>query len=140
MIEAGVILLAIHVTMDSLSKIEELENKLIEVIDDLDDLNQDYHNSLTQMPMVNNMNLTCARNDVLNSTFNITHPSNQTLTFTIIQPPIHGTVKINQGTFIYIPMANYTGLDSFTYQSHNGLNSNIAKITINIGNYFPLKK
>ena len=83
-------------------------------------------------PIANNMNLTTTIGKGLNTTFNITNPYNNPLIFSIIKPPMHGTVKIGQGSFIYIPTKNYAGIDSFTYKVNNGLDSNIAKITINI--------
>ena len=44
----------------------------------------------------------------------------------------HGTLNLsNNGAFVYTPSLNYTGLDSFTYQSTDGvLTSGVATVTI----------
>ncbi len=46
--------------------------------------------------------------------------------------PAHGTLTINaNGSFNYIPVANFSGSDSFIYQANDGgTNSNIATVTI----------
>lgn len=81
-------------------------------------------------PVANNMSLTSNRGAKINTTFNAYNPYDNTLTFQIVTPPKHGTVKIDQTNFIYIPRGNFTGIDSFTYKANNGLDSNIATITI----------
>ncbi|WP_336790231.1 Ig-like domain-containing protein [Paenibacillus sp. MMO-177] len=57
-----------------------------------------------------------------------------TLTFTVVTPPAHGTVVINNdGTYTYTPDAAYSSTDSFTFKANDGeLNSNTATITLAI--------
>ena len=83
-------------------------------------------------PVANNMSLTINNGIKINTTFNAYNPYDNTLTFLIITPPKHGTVMIDKCNFIYIPVENFTGYDSFTYQANNGLISNTAKIIIHI--------
>ena len=55
-----------------------------------------------------------------------------TLTATIVQGPVNGTLEFNSdGSFAYIPIANYYGTDSFEYQASDPLGaSSIAMATI----------
>jgi VCBS repeat-containing protein len=52
----------------------------------------------------------------------------------LIDLPAHGTLVFNtDGSFIYTPDSDYTGLDSFTYRASDGsLYSNLASISITI--------
>ena len=55
-----------------------------------------------------------------------------TLTAVKMSDPSHGTVTLNSnGGFIYIPVTNYLGTDTFTYKASDGIDySNIATVTI----------
>ncbi|MEM2258837.1 MAG: Ig-like domain-containing protein, partial [Candidatus Thermoplasmatota archaeon] len=57
-----------------------------------------------------------------------------TLTAELVSNPSHGSVVLNSnGSFTYIPEANYHGEDSFTYKAYDGIAySNIATVTITI--------
>lgn len=73
---------------------------------------------------------------------------NTNLTYSFPTGPSHGTVTITEAnithttpegvalygaSFIYVPNANYTGSDSFTFQANDGtFNSNIATVTITV--------
>jgi hypothetical protein len=43
------------------------------------------------------------------------------LTYTIINPPVNGTLAGTDGSRIYTPAAEYTGSDSFTFQVSDGI-------------------
>ena len=51
-----------------------------------------------------------------------------------VTSPAHGTLTLNaNGSFLYVPAANYNGTDSFTYRASDGLlTSNLATVTITI--------
>jgi RHS repeat-associated protein len=53
----------------------------------------------------------------------------------LVNSPAHGTLTLNaDGSFLYMPQADYSGVDSFTYRAtSNGLQSNIATVSITIG-------
>ena len=62
-------------------------------------------------------------------------------TWSLATGPAHGTVTVNaDGTFSYVPAANYNGSDSFTYTitDHDG-DSTTATLTINIADALPVR-
>ena len=56
------------------------------------------------------------------------------LTATVVSGPTHGTLTLNvDGSFTYMPNANFYGNDSFTYKANDGgANSNTAIVSITI--------
>jgi|GEM_PF-530487 len=65
---------------------------------------------------------------------NDTDPNGKTLTTSLVNKPIHGTLNLSSsGSFNYIPNTGYTGTDSFTYTANDAIsNSNTATVTLNI--------
>jgi large repetitive protein len=65
-----------------------------------------------------------------------------TLTAVMFTPPTHGTARLNaDGSFLYVPVAGYSGPDSFRYLARAGdLGSNLAtvSVTTTAGNHAPL--
>ncbi|WP_263146729.1 Ig-like domain-containing protein [Pseudomonas sp. RIT-PI-AD] len=63
------------------------------------------------------------------------------LAFSVVQPPIHGSLVINpDGTFTYTPAANYSGPDRFSYQvqdADGGIATALVNITVTAGNSAP---
>jgi hypothetical protein len=60
-------------------------------------------------------------------------PDADPIIFTIKGGPAHGTLSGTGGNLLYKPDANFSGMDSFTYQASDAfLESNIAIITINV--------
>ena len=58
------------------------------------------------------------------------------LTAVLVSTTTHGILTLtNNGGFTYIPTANYTGTDAFTYRANDGItNSAVATVTITITN------
>jgi hypothetical protein len=56
----------------------------------------------------------------------------------IVEAPAHGVLfEVSQGNFRWIPNGNWAGTDTFRYRvSRNGLQSEIARITINTGSIY----
>src|SRR5439155_1659514 len=56
------------------------------------------------------------------------------LTAILVSSPAHGTLNLNSdGSFSYVPAANYNGPDSFTYKANGGqAESGIATVSITI--------
>jgi VCBS repeat-containing protein len=65
---------------------------------------------------------------------NDTDANNDSLTVTLVTPPLFGTVTLNaDGSFDYIPTVNFTGTDSFSYKANDGsADSNVAMVTITV--------
>src|SRR5213075_916160 len=57
-----------------------------------------------------------------------------TLSAVLVSQPTHGTLSLNgNGSFDYVPAANYNGPDSFTYKANDGqADSGIATVNITI--------
>ena len=60
-------------------------------------------------------------------------------TLSIATQPAHGSVTINpDGSFSYVPVANYSGYDNFTYTASDGLRtSSPAMVGITVANIAP---
>ncbi len=69
---------------------------------------------------------------------NDTDADNDTLTAILVSDVSNGTLTLNNnGSFNYIPTANFAGTDSFTYKANDGIaDSNIATVTIVVGDVF----
>jgi large repetitive protein len=65
---------------------------------------------------------------------NNTDPDGDTLSAVAESGPSHGTLSHNaNGSFTYIPDANFNGSDTFTYRASDGtLTSNLATVTITV--------
>lgn len=60
-------------------------------------------------------------------------PENQTLTYTILQAPQHGTLTGTAPNVTYNPTSNFNGTDSFTFKANDGrLDSNVATVSLTI--------
>ena len=57
-----------------------------------------------------------------------------TLTSLLVSGPSHGSVTLNaDGSFTYMPSANFNGADSFTYKANDGLlDSNVATVSLTV--------
>ena len=76
----------------------------------------------------------------LNNSVHATDADNDTLTYSAITQPTHGTLTLSSnGSFTYTPTAHYSGPDSFTYQANDGLfNSNAATVMIGVNESAPI--
>jgi hypothetical protein len=58
---------------------------------------------------------------------------NDTLTYTIVTLPAHGTVSLSGDTVLYTPNPGFSGSDSFWYKSNDGVeDSNVAVVNIDV--------
>lgn len=64
---------------------------------------------------------------------NASSPQSSPLTFALdpVNPPSHGAVAMNSnGTFIYVPVAGYLGIDQFAFTTTDGINVPIENIVV----------
>lgn len=114
-----------------LSLLCEEDKKLKKLNDMLTNL-EFYDDGLNHAPIAENINLT-TNGTSLNGTLNATDMDDDKLNFTIINQPVHGTLKLEAGgNFSYTANNDSNGTDSFTYIANDGkLNSNNATVTLN---------
>jgi uncharacterized delta-60 repeat protein len=83
---------------------------------------------------IQNTTLTIAAPGVL---ANDVDPEGDSLTATLFTNPLHGTITLNSdGSFVYVPQANYSGTDFFNYRANDGNisgNTTLVFITVNSG-------
>ncbi len=59
-----------------------------------------------------------------------TDPDAQTLSYVVAQNPAHGTLALNKdGTFVYTPVKDYYGADSFSYAVNDGIVTSASVVT-----------
>ena len=75
-----------------------------------------------------------AEDTSITSTLAATDADGDILTYSLVSQPQHGTLSLNaNGSYTYIPSANYNGTDSFTYKANDGTaDSNIATVSITV--------
>jgi uncharacterized protein (TIGR03437 family) len=71
-------------------------------------------------PIANNQTVLLNEDTPTTITLTGTDPENQPLTFSIVQPPAHGTLTGTAPNLTYTPVANYNGADSFTFKVNDG--------------------
>ena len=102
-------------------------------LDDCGDCNGD--NSSCQSPTAESVNLSTNEDESIIIQLSGSDPNNLDLSFSIINPPLYGTLEVleNDFEYIYTPDLNYNGQDSFTYVAFNGtFFSDIAEINLQI--------
>ena len=84
-------------------------------------------------PVANNIIIKTLINQPFTGNFNTTDLDDDKLTYKIVTKPVHGTLNLRSGQYIYTPTTKFKGNDGFTYQANDGKNqSNIATIKISI--------
>ncbi len=64
---------------------------------------------------------------------NDSDPESGALTAQQLTSPAHGSLTLNtDGSFLYTPVANYNGSDSFTYRARDPFNANSAAATVSL--------
>ena len=90
-------------------------------------------NAVNDAPVATNGNATTNEDTVKAITLNATDADGDTLSYSVVTNPSHGTISISGNTATYTPTANYNGSDSFTFKANDGTtDSNTATVSINV--------
>lgn len=92
-------------------------------------------------PVANNQNVATNMNTSVGITLTATDAEGNTLTYSIVANPAHGTISgFNSatGALAYTPHTNHVGADSFTFKVNDGtVNSNVATVSITVNPIVP---
>jgi gliding motility-associated-like protein len=84
-------------------------------------------------PAANNQSVTTAEDVAKAVTLTATDIDGNTLTYSIVAGPTHGTLTGSIPNLTYTPAANYNGPDNFTFKANDGtVDSNIATVSITV--------
>lgn len=84
-------------------------------------------------PVASNQSVTTPEDTSVAITLVATDVDGDSLTYTVVTPPAHGTLSGTGANLTYTPNANYNGPDSFTFRANDGTaNSNVATVSINV--------
>src|SRR4029077_967827 len=85
-------------------------------------------------PVTSDQTKTTAEDQNVAVTFSATDFNvNNTFTFTIVGPPLHGSVSGSGANFTYSPDPHFFGSDHFTYKASDGaLDSNVSTVNITV--------
>ena len=84
-----------------------------------------------QLPQAAGQSLVTDEDTALAITLKGTDPDGDSLTFSVVALPIHGTLTGTAPNLIYQPATNYNGSDSFTFTANDG-QTNSAPATISL--------
>jgi hypothetical protein len=57
---------------------------------------------------------------------------NGTLVYSVVTSPAHGTLTGTAPNLTYTPTSSYSGSDSFTFKANNGIDSNVATVSMTV--------
>ncbi|HEX7152518.1 MAG TPA: DNA/RNA non-specific endonuclease [Thermoanaerobaculia bacterium] len=87
----------------------------------------------TNPPGVQDQSVATNEDQAKSFTLTVANPSGNTLTYTIVSTPSHGTLSGTNGNVTYTPAPDYSGTDTFTYRvTDDSRQSSIATVTITI--------
>jgi VCBS repeat-containing protein len=84
-------------------------------------------------PVAASQSVTVTEDQDIGITLAATDPGGDSVTYTIVSYPAHGSLSGGAPAVVYRPAANYSGSDSFTFQASDGAaSSNVATVTITV--------
>ncbi len=87
--------------------------------------------NLNAAPVANDQQVTTDEDTPVSFTLDASDGNGDSLTYTFLSQPVHGTLSGTAPHLTYTSHANYNGSDSFTYQVSDGaLESRVATVTI----------
>ncbi|MDI9589031.1 MAG: Ig-like domain-containing protein, partial [Acidobacteriota bacterium] len=89
--------------------------------------------AVNDAPVAQDQSVTTAEDTAKAITLVATDADGDTLTYTIVAQPAHGSVTLVGNVATYTPAANYNGPDSFTFKANDGTtDSNTATVSITV--------
>lgn len=90
-------------------------------------------NPVNDKPVVQNISVTTPEDMSIQIELLGSDVDGDTLTYSVVNPPVHGSVSIVGNIATYIPAPDYNGTDSFTYKAYDGTEySDPATVNITI--------
>lgn len=84
-------------------------------------------------PVAGNSEVSTSEDESVTIVANASDENQDDLTFSIVNPPLNGTLSANDSGWVYSPSTDFNGIDSFDYTVSDGeLTSEQATITINV--------
>jgi VCBS repeat-containing protein len=88
---------------------------------------------VNDLPVANNQSVTTPEDTAKNIILAATDADGNTLTYSIVTPPLHGTLSGSGANRTYTPNLNFNGTDSFTFKANDGsVDSNVATVSITV--------
>lgn len=85
------------------------------------------------VPVATDISSTVVEDTTKAITLAATDANGDTLTYVLVTSPLQGTATLANNVVNYMPKANYSGTDSFTYKANDGkADSNIATVNITV--------
>ena len=88
--------------------------------------------SVNEPPVANDQQLQASEDVSLPLQLDATDPDGDTLSFSITQPPAHGTLSGSGASLVYVPDVDFSGADAFSYTVHDGTESDSASVQISV--------
>jgi hypothetical protein len=90
-------------------------------------------NNVNRPPLVRDLTITTNEDTAIGVTLVASDPDSDTLTFTVVTVPAHGTLAGVAPDLTYTPEADYNGSDGFTYKANDGAaDSSIGNVAITV--------
>jgi hypothetical protein len=84
-------------------------------------------------PVANNQSVNTQQDIPVSISLSATDANGDSLTYTVVTAPTHGTLSGSGANRTYTPAAAYTGSDSFTFKANDGAaDSNIATVSLTV--------
>ena len=89
--------------------------------------------AVNNAPVASDQSVTTPEDTSVEITLSATDVDGDSLTYSIVGDPSHGTVTLSGNTATYTPATNYNGADSFTFKANDGtVDSNTATVSITV--------
>ncbi len=90
-------------------------------------------NAVNDAPVAKSQSVTTAEDTAASITLTASDVDGDSLTYSVVAAPAHGTLSGSGANLTYAPDTNYNGADSFTFKANDGtVDSNVATVSITV--------